>query len=84
MPANEILSLEQKPKNLLLEFKKRLSLRYEKVKKIDINSFGPENPKLYRRIEELSTPLLAQWIWIMSGSKHEEKNVKEVRKVMNI
>ena len=56
------------------------------VKVESLKIYDPAKPPLYRRIEELSNqfPQLSRWFWVMCGSKHEAKNVEEVKKSMNI
>ena len=48
--------------------------------------YDPSKSQLYRRIEELSNqfPQLPQWFWIMCGSKYEDRNVEEIRGIMNV
>ncbi len=91
MSASEIFSLEQKPKRPIDEFKEKLGLELLSpivLKEIiqEFEKLEPSDPKLYEKLRELSIwfPKLPEWFWVMCGSKHEAKNIEEIKRTMNI
>ena len=85
MPANEILSLEQKPKNPLDRFKAKLGLEIPSPTILaeiiqEFEKLEPGDERLYEKLRELSKqfPKLPEWFWVMCGTKYEDKNLSAI------
>ena len=90
MSVSEILSLEQKPKDLLLKFRERLNfnaasqLTIVEVKR-EFEKLEPSDIRLYEKLRELSKkfPKLPEWFFVMCGTKYEDKNLKNVLELIS-